>query len=82
MVRLRQMVAFVGGGRTATQAGNQRPRDAVAVAGILGLDRVPSAVRSLDEFPGVARVFHWAVAAGFLAVRGTKIVLGPRADAL
>jgi hypothetical protein len=80
MVRLRDLVAWVGAGRPATQAGNLRPAVAVAAAAELGLDDAGSVeVRSIDDLPRLAHVFHWAVAAGFLAIRATKVVAGRRA---
>jgi len=78
MTRLRALVAFVGGGRPATQAGNLKAADAVAVAVALDTrDAVSGEVRTMDDLPGVAHVFRWATAAGFLAKRGTKVVAGP-----
>jgi hypothetical protein len=40
---------------------------------------VPDEVRSIEDLPDVARAFHWAAAAEFLAWRGSKIVAGPSA---
>ncbi len=78
MARLRELVDFVGRGRPATQAGNLKARDAVAVASGLGTrDDVSGEVRSMDDLPEVAHVFRWATAAELLARRGTKIVAGP-----
>jgi hypothetical protein len=78
MVRLGKLVAFVGNGRPATQAGNLKAPDAVAVARLLRAgDDVSGAVRSMDDLPDVAHDFRWAMAAELLAARGTKIVAGP-----
>jgi hypothetical protein len=83
MVRLAKLVAFVGSGRPATQAGNLKAPDAVALAKQLGTrDDVSGAVRSIDDLPGAAHVFRWALAAELLAARGTKIVAGPWAEDL
>jgi hypothetical protein len=79
LVRLREVVAFVGRGRPATQAGNLRPVDAVVLAKRLARKHVPEEVRSIEDLPDAARVFHWAAAAEFLAWRGSKIVAGPSA---
>jgi hypothetical protein len=80
MLRLGKLVAFVGNGRPATQAGNLRGPDAVAVARLLRPgDDLLGAVRSMDDLPDVAHVFRWAIAADLLSVRGTKIVAGTRA---
>jgi len=80
MSRLRELVAFVGGGRPATQAGNLKPADAVAVAVALDMRGALSGeVRSMDDLPEVAHIFRWAMAAEFLAKRGTKVVAGHRA---
>jgi hypothetical protein len=80
MLRLGKLVAFVGDGRPATQAGNLKAPDAVAVARLLRAgDEVPGVVRSMDDMPDVAHVFRWAIAAELLAARGTKVVAGPRA---
>lgn len=83
MVRLTELVAFVGSGRPATQAGNLKPPDAVALAKRLGThDDVSGVVRSMDDLPEAAHVFRWALAAELLAARGTKIVAGPWAQDL
>lgn len=83
MLRLAELVAFVGDGRPATQAGNLKVPDAVAAATRLGTgDDLSGAARSMDDLPEVAHVFRWAVAAGLLAARGTKIVAGPHAQDL
>src|SRR4051794_38761517 len=80
MVRLAELVAFVGNGRPATQAGNLRAADAVAAAMRLGTrDEVSGAARSMDELPELAHAFRWAIAAELLAARATKIVAGARA---
>ncbi len=80
MARLRQVVAFVGKGRPATQAGNLKPADAVALAERLATgERVPAQYRSIDDLPDTAHAFRWAAAAEFLAWRGTKVVAGPAA---
>lgn len=80
MGRLRELLEFVGRGRPATQAGNLKPRDAVALARRLGVrGDAPDEVRSLDDLPEVAHVFRWAMAADLLAWRGSKIVAGPHA---
>jgi hypothetical protein len=80
MVRFEKVVAFVGDGRPATQAGNLKAADAVALARLLraGAD-VPDTVRSMDDLPDVAHVVRWAIAAELLTARATKIVAGPRA---
>jgi hypothetical protein len=77
IARFRALVAFVGDGRRATQAGKLTPSDAVALARRLGV-REPefSEVRSMEDLPEVARVFHWALAAELLATSGTRIVAG------
>ena len=79
LARLRKVVAFVGRGRPATQAGNLKPVDAVTLAKRLARGHVPDEVRSIEDLPDVARAFHWAAAAEFLAWRGSKIVAGPSA---
>lgn len=80
MLRLGELVAFVGDGRPATQAGNLKGPDAAAVARLLRPgDEVPGRVRSMDDLPDVAHVFRWAIAAELLTARATKIVPGPRA---
>src|SRR3954452_7999215 len=83
MVRLAELVAFVGSGRPATQAGNLKAADAVAAAIRLRTrDDVSGAARSIDDLPEVAHAFRWAIAAELLAARATKIVAGPRAQDL
>jgi hypothetical protein len=78
MGRLGKVVAFVDG-RLATQAGNLKAPDAVALARLLraGAD-VPGVVRSMDDLPSVAHVVRWANAAELLTARATKIVAGLR----
>ena len=80
MVRFGTLVAFVGDGRPATQAGNLKAADAVALARLLraGAD-VPDVVCSMDDLPDVAHVVRWAIASELLTARATKIVAGPRA---
>lgn len=81
--RLREVVAFVGRGRAATQAGNLRGADVVALSGRLDTgERVSPQVRSIDDLPDTAHAFRWAAAAGFVEWRGTKIVAGPLASEL
>jgi hypothetical protein len=83
MLRLREVVRFVNDGRPATQAGNLEALDAVAAARSLRTgDDVPGPVRSMDDVPGVAHVFRWAISAELRGARGTKIVAGPRAGDL
>ena len=80
MSRLRAVVAFVGAGRPATQAGNLRAADAAALARRLDTgEEIPEQVRSLADLPDTAHAFGWAVAAGFLDHRASKVVAGPRA---
>jgi hypothetical protein len=77
IARLRELVAFVGDGRRATQAGKLTPADAVALARALGApERELSEVRSMEDLPEVAHLFHWAVAAELLATPATRIVPG------
>jgi hypothetical protein len=81
--RMRKVVAFVGGGRAATQAGNLRGADLVALSGLLNTgEQVPPQVRSIDDLPDTAHAFRWAAAAGFVEWRGTKIVARPMASEL
>jgi hypothetical protein len=84
MVRLREVVAFVGHGRPATQAGNLKAPDAIALAARLGTrdDGSGGVVRSMDDLQEAAQVFRWALAAELLAARATKIVPGPWAHEL
>ncbi len=78
MARLREVVAFVGKGRPATQAGNLKAPDAVALSRRLDTgEEVPDELRSMDDIPETAHAFRWAAAAGFLARRGARIVAGP-----
>lgn len=80
MIRLAGVVAFVGRGRPATQAGNLKSADALALAAHLELDQPPPArVGSIDDLPDTAHVFRWAAAAEFLEWRGTKILAAPGA---
>ncbi len=80
VARLREVVAFVGRGRPATQAGNLKAADAVALARRLAIrDDVADEVHAMDDILEVAHAFRWAAGAEFLAWRGTKIVAGPRA---
>ncbi|MDA8302208.1 MAG: hypothetical protein M0005_11885 [Actinomycetota bacterium] len=80
MSRLAEVVAFVGSGRPATQAGNLRTADAIALARRLDTgEEIPERVRSLDDLPDTAHDFAWAAAAGFLARSATKVVAGPLA---
>ncbi|MGO9955917.1 MAG: hypothetical protein ACLP50_08025 [Solirubrobacteraceae bacterium] len=73
MVRFAKLVAFVGEGRPATQAGNLKAPDAVALARLLraGAD-VPDVVRSMDDLPDVAHVVRWAIASELLTARATR----------
>lgn len=78
MARLREVVAFVGKGRPATQAGNLKGPDAVALSRRLGTgEEIPEELRSMGDVPETAHAFRWAAAAGFLARRGTRIIAGP-----
>lgn len=71
------MLAFVGDGRRATQAGKLTPTDAVELAGVLGVTGLAGLeLRSMEDLPEVPRLFHWAVAAELLMLRGTRIVPG------
>jgi len=80
MIRLAEVVAFIGRGRPATQAGNLKPADAMALAARLGTDQpLPAQVGSIDDLPDTALVFRWAAAAEFLEWRGTRILAAPRA---
>lgn len=80
LARLAQVAAFVGPGRPATQAGNLKASDALALADRLGLDRDrPDRIGAMDDLADTAHAFRWAVAAGFLEWRGTKILAAPRA---
>lgn len=80
LARLTEVVSFVGDGRPATQAGNLKPADALALARRLGTDeRAPDKITSMADLPETAHEFRWAAAAGLLTRRGTKIVAGPLA---
>ena len=80
MIRLAEVIAFIGRGRPATQAGNLNPADALALAARLGTDQpLPAQVGSIDDLPDAAHAFRWAVAAGFLVRRGTRILTTSRA---
>lgn len=81
IVRFREVLAFVGGGRRSTQAGKLTPAEAVALARQLGMPEVDD-VRSMEDLPEVAHVVHWALAAGMLSARATRIVPGPRSGDL
>ena len=77
LVRFRELLALVGEGRRGTQAGKLTPTDAIALASALGASGLASVeVRSMEDLPGVAHLFHWAVAAELLIVRGARIVPG------
>ncbi len=80
MARMREVVAFVGKGRPATQAGNLKSPDAVALSRRLGTgEEVPDELRSMEDLPETAHAFRWAAASGFLARRGARMVAGPLA---
>ncbi|HWD64442.1 MAG TPA: hypothetical protein VG405_04660 [Solirubrobacteraceae bacterium] len=80
MIRLAQVIAFVGRGRPATQTGNLKSADAVALASQLGLDQPPPArVGSIDDLPDTAHAFRWAAAAEFLEWRGSRVLAAHRA---
>ena len=72
--RFRVLLAFIGDGRKATQAGKLTPADAIELAGVLGVAGLE--MRSMEDLPDVPRLFHTAVAAELLAVRGTRVVPG------
>jgi hypothetical protein len=81
--RFRELLAFVGEGRRATQAGKLTPADALALASALGAHPPAGVdVRSMEDLPAVAHLFHWAVAADLLTVRGTRILPGDWAEEL
>lgn len=83
IARLRELVAFVGKGRRATQAGKLTPSDAVALARRLGVrERELGEARSMEDLPEVAHLYYWAVAAELLAATATRIVAGPWAGDL
>ncbi len=74
LARFQELLAFVGDGRRATQAGKLTPADAIALASALGAPAPAGVrVRSMEDLPAVAHVFHWAVAAELLIVRGVRI---------
>ncbi len=80
MARLREVVSFVGEGRPATQAGNLKAADAVALSRRLGTgEKVPEELRSMEDLPETAHAFRWAAAKGFLAdvAPGSWAVRGP-----
>jgi len=78
LARFRELLAFVGEGRRATQAGKLTPADAIALASALGAPGLAGVeVRSMEDLPEVAHLFHWAVAAELLVVRGARVVPGP-----
>jgi hypothetical protein len=77
IARFRQLVAFVGDGRRATAAGKLTRADALALAGMLGVSPPQDCgVRSMEDLPHVAHLFHWAVAAEIVAIRRTKVLPG------
>jgi hypothetical protein len=81
--RFRELLVFVGEGRRATQAGKLTPSDAIALASSLGAPRPAGVeIRSMEDLPDVAHLFHWAVAADLLTVRGARILPGPWAEEL
>lgn len=83
LARFRELLAFVGEGRRATQAGKLTPTDAIALASSLGAPGlVGGEVRSMEDLPDAAHLFHWAIAADLLTVRGARIVPGPWAEDL
>lgn len=83
MGRLREVVAFIGSGRPATQAGNLKAPDLVALSARLATgERVPARIRTIDDLPETAHSFRWAAAAELLERKGTKIVAGPLASQL
>ncbi|MHB1599824.1 MAG: hypothetical protein ACYCXY_13275 [Acidimicrobiales bacterium] len=80
IVTLRKVVAFVGAGRPATQAGRLKSADALALAEHLGLDtQRPASIRSMDDLAETARLVHWAIASELLEVKGSRLVAGSRA---
>jgi len=78
VARLREVVGFVGSGLPATQAGNLKVVDALALARRLGgaCDALVEDIRAMDDLPDVAFLFRWAIAAELVARRGPKIVTG------
>ncbi len=76
-------MSATGDGRRATQAAKLTPADAIALASALGAPRPAGVqIRSMEDLPDVAHLFHWAVAAELLTVRGAKILPGPWAEDL
>lgn len=83
IARFRTVVAFVGDGRRATQGGKLTPADTVALVEWLGMTAPGSGkLRTMDDLPWIAHLFHWALATGVLALGKTKITVGPWAEAL
>jgi len=83
LMRFRELLVFVSEGRRATQAGKLTPTDAIALASSLGAPGVAGVeVRSMEDLPDVAHLFHWAVAAELLTVRGARILPGQWAEDL
>ena len=79
---VRDLVQYVGAGVALTGKGNLKVADGKALASALGTsDRVDEiigdetfATRSTEELPDVDMTFRLAVAAGFLAVEGRRLV--------
>jgi hypothetical protein len=63
-------------GRAVTPAGVLRPAEAVEAAGELGLDAVPSRVRSAKDVWGLHAVWSAATTAGLVDVRGGRARAG------
>lgn len=83
MRRFGALVDFVGRGRPATAGGNFNAADTGVLAATLGLDRdVAGSPTRLGDLPETAHLYRWAVTAGFVEHRATKIVAGPFAAAL
>ncbi len=83
VARFRRLLAFVGKGRPATQAGNLKLADARELVAVLGTrDTVDGEVRSMGDLPDVAHALRWAVSAELLAVRGQRLLPGPLGEAL
>ncbi|TML44027.1 MAG: hypothetical protein E6G27_00140 [Actinobacteria bacterium] len=81
--RLRELVAFIADGRPATPAGNLKTPDAITLASRLGTDAdISDEPQRMEDLPDTAHAFRWAVAAGFVVRRGSKIVAGPWATDL
>jgi hypothetical protein len=73
LARFRELLVFVGEGHRATQAGKLTPTDAIALASSVGAPGLAGVeVRSMEDLPDVANLFHWAVAADLLTVRGAR----------